>query len=338
MPLSLHVDGPRWRDHLVKTVAAHPGIIAVAKGNGYGFTVPKLARRSEWLRLDTIAVGTYREVAEVYQRFGGDILVLEPWRPFLPDVAYGPRIVHTVGRRADLDALGRRDDTPRVVLEGLTSMRRHGFDRDAFAGAAASARGVRVEGHALHLPLGAGHLAEVQRWLACAPAGHWYVSHLDRNELEELRSRHHDVEFRPRIGTALWLGDPGALSIRATVMDTHRVRRGDEVGYRRRKMNRDGTVLVVSGGTAHGIALESPSGAVSIRQRSVSLAKGGLDAVGRALSPYLIDGRLRWFVEPPHMQVSLVYLPAGAHVPKPGEDVEVRMRHTIAHFDQVLIS
>lgn len=65
MPLSLSVDGPRWREHLRATVAASPGLVPVAKGNGYGFTVAGLARRAEWLGADTIAVGTYAEVADV---------------------------------------------------------------------------------------------------------------------------------------------------------------------------------------------------------------------------------------------------------------------------------
>ena len=36
MSLDLHVDGKLWRDHLVRTVESTPGIVPVAKGNGYG--------------------------------------------------------------------------------------------------------------------------------------------------------------------------------------------------------------------------------------------------------------------------------------------------------------
>ena len=49
MSLTLHVDGPRWREHLLATVEHHPGIVPVAKGNGYGLTIGRLARRSQWL-------------------------------------------------------------------------------------------------------------------------------------------------------------------------------------------------------------------------------------------------------------------------------------------------
>ncbi|MGH3472716.1 MAG: alanine racemase [Nocardioidaceae bacterium] len=337
MPLTLYVDGPRWRAHLTRTAAANPGLIPVAKGNGYGLTVGRLARRAEWLGADLIAVGTYAEVAQVSQRFSGDILVLEPWRPFLPDLAFGPRLLHTVGRASDLAALGSRPDTPRVVLEGLSSLRRHGFD-PADLVAADGERGVHIEAHALHLPLGTGHLEEVERWVAAAPARHWFVSHLEPGELATARIRHPESDFRPRIGTQLWLGDTEALAARATVLDVHAVARGDRVGYRQRRMSKPGRVLVVSGGTAHGVALEAPTPAASSRQRAIAVARGGLDASGRALSPFVVDGKRRWFVEPPHMQVSLVFVPADAATPEPGDELEVRVRHTTTTFDRVVTS
>ena len=52
----------------------------VAKGNGDGFTLGRLARKTEWLGLDTLAVGTYAELPEVADRFDGDLLVLTPGR------------------------------------------------------------------------------------------------------------------------------------------------------------------------------------------------------------------------------------------------------------------
>jgi alanine racemase len=338
MPLTLYVDGPRWRDHLGATADASPGLVPVAKGNGYGFTVGRLARKAEWLGADTIAVGTYDEVPEVRQRFSGDVLVLEPWRPFLPALTYDDRLLHTVGRVEDLAALGDLPGTPRVVLEALTSMNRHGFAVDAIPTIAAAARGVRVEGHAAHLPLGDGHVAEVERLLAAAPADRWFVSHLTTAELDRLRAHHAGVEFRPRVGTSLWLGDRDALAARATVLDARPVARGEKAGYRHRSFGKAGTLLVVSGGTAHGVALEAPTPASSTRQRAVAVARGGLEATGRALSPFVIDGKQRWFVEPPHMQVSLVFVPAGATAPAVGDEVEVQVRYTTTTFDRVEIS
>jgi hypothetical protein len=43
------------------------------------------------------------------------------------------------------------------------------------------------------------------------------------------------------------------------VVDVHPVKRGDRVGYRQRKVGKDGLLVVVSGGTAHGIGLEAPA-------------------------------------------------------------------------------
>lgn len=338
MTLTLYVDGPRWRAHLSGTIAASPDIVPVAKGNGYGFGVPRLARRSEWLGTDMIAVGTYREVADVERRFSGSILVMQPWRPFLAEDRADSRVIHTVGRLDDLIALGRRDDRPRVVLEALTSMRRHGFAGAELEVARRAARGVRVVGHAVHLPLGGGHLSEAEQWVEAAPAERWFVSHLDLGELAELRRHHPQTQFRPRVGTNLWLGDRGALMPRAAVLDVHPVRRGDRVGYRQRRILRSGHLVVVAGGTSHGIALEAPAAAASPRQRAVSLARGGLDATGHSLSPFVVDGRRRWFVEPPHMQVSMVFVPPNASVPDVGDELDVQVRHTTTVFDRVVVS
>ena len=86
----------------------------VAKGNGYGFGLGRLARKAQWLHdrghgVDTLAVGTYAELPEVAQRYDGDLLVLTPWRPFGPatevDAALADRVVHTVSRVEDARAL-----------------------------------------------------------------------------------------------------------------------------------------------------------------------------------------------------------------------------------------
>ena len=63
--LTLYVDGPRWRAHLERVVASHPGIVPVAKGNGYGLGNRRLAEVAQELGADTVAVGTYAEVADV---------------------------------------------------------------------------------------------------------------------------------------------------------------------------------------------------------------------------------------------------------------------------------
>jgi alanine racemase len=349
MPLTLYVDGDRWRSHLRAVRDAHPGIVPVTKGNGYGFGLPRLAEESAALGVDTLAVGTYPEVGHV-AGFPGSVMVLSPWRPF-EDAVYGDHVVHTVGRLSDLGELSAREDRPRVVLERMTSMRRHGFTARELRAAALAAQeqgGVTVEGVAVHLPMAghgpdSGHLAEMERLMTDVVAAglatrRVYVSHLTDTELATLAGRYPDYELRPRIGTSLWLGDRGALAVRATVLDVHPVERGDLFGYRGRSVPKSGHILVVSGGTAHGIGLEAPTGGSTLRDRAVRLAQGGLDAAGFVRSPYTVGGKQRLFAEPPHMQASMLFLPHGAPVPGVGEEVDVRVRYTTATFDRTTIS
>ena len=360
MALILRIDGDRWRAHLQDCHDRHPGLVPVLKGNGYGFGLHRLARKSQWLGVDTVAVGTYEEVPEVETRFDGSLLVLTPWRPFNP-TQDNPRLIHTIGRIEDLNALAEQRTTsgerPRVVLERMTSMLRHGFSAAGLREAAALVRsngGVRVEGVALHLPLapgsqGTSHLNEVERAMNDVVAAGLgskggpdarkiWVSHLSEVELALLTRKFPDFSFRPRIGTSLWLGDRAALSVRASVLDAHPVQRGDTYGYRGRSAPRNGTILVVSGGTAHGIGLEAPTGNASIRSRAATIARGGLDAAGLVRSPYTVAGKQRLFAEPPHMQASMLFIPSGTPIPAVGEEIECRVRFTATDFDRVELS
>ena len=350
--LTLHVDEARWRVHLAEVVATQPGTVPVVKGNGYGFGVPRLARLAAELRADTIAVGTYAEVSEVGE-FPGSVMVLTPWREDGRPPVDADRVVHTVGRREDLVRLTRTagDARPRVVLELLTSMRRHGFTarglREVAQDPALAA--VTVEGFALHLPLPGdseggpgGHLEEVERLLTDLVASgiesrRVYVSHLSQTELARLGRSYGDLELRPRTGTRLWLGDRGALRPRATVLEVHELARGDRYGYRQRRAVRAGHLLVVSGGTAHGIGLEAPGGSGAVRDRAARVARGGLEAAGVSRSPFTVAGRQRLFAEPPHMQVSMLLLPSGSAVPAVGEEVDVQVRYTTTAFDRVAL-
>ena len=347
MALTLYVDAERWHSHLQRVRDSHPGIVPVAKGNGYGFGLGRLGELATWLGVDTVAVGSYAEIPEVSKGFDGTLLVLTPWRPTETRAVYDDHVVHTVGRLDDLRALTRKAERPRVILERMTSMRRHGFFARDLREAVrlwAEVGGVRLEGVAFHLPIAQGsHVAEVERLMtdvvaAGMPAKRIWVSHLTDSELEGLRHRYADFEFRPRIGTALWLGDRGALQARATVLDVHPVERGDVFGYRARTAPKSGHIVVVSGGTAHGIGLEAPTGGASLRDRAARVAKGGLDAAGFVRSPYTIDGKQRLFAEPPHMQASMLFLPTGAHVPEVGDEVDVRVRYTATAFDEAVVS
>jgi hypothetical protein len=163
-----------------------------------------------------------------------------------------------------------------------------------------------------------------------------WVSHLDDGELATVRRALPEIALFARIGTRLWLGDRGAVQARGTVLAVHDVGKGQASGYRQRRASKAGAVLVIGGGTAHGIALESPSANVSARQRVVTAGTGVLDAVSRSLSPFHVDGKQRWFAEPPHMQVSLVRVPEGVRLPAVGDELVVDVRMTTIHPDVVL--
>lgn len=346
MPFALHVNTERWKRHLRTFAQASPGLVPVIKGNGYGFGRDLLAKESDALGLDTIAVGTYEEVPGALASFSGDVMVLTPWRPFFSDITYGPRVIHTVGRLDDVAALAAiAAPGTRIVMEGETSMARHGFDRHELAAAVEALGELEVTGFAMHLPLGSnggqgGNLDEAQGWAAVLETSQLetttlYLSHLSPGEYAVLRERRPNLTIRPRIGTALWLGDLGAIKARATVLDCHNVGRGERIGYRQKSMPRDGYLLIVAGGTSHGIGLEAPKATSGLVARGKSVAKGGLEAAGFALSPFTVDGKQRWFAEPPHMQASMLFVPASVRMPEVGDWVDVAVRYTTATFDSV---
>ncbi len=162
-----------------------------------------------------------------------------------------------------------------------------------------------------------------------------WVSHLDDGELAALRAGMPDIAIYARIGTRLWLGDRGALQARGTVLAVHDVAKGQASGYRQRRASKDGAVLVIGGGTSHGVALEAPSPAATSRQRAVAAGTGVLEGIGRSLSPFVVGGKQRWFAEPPHMHVSLVRVPEGVVLPAVGDEVAVDVRLTTIHPDRV---
>ncbi|MBC7631536.1 alanine racemase [Aeromicrobium sp.] len=341
MSFDLEVDAERWRRGLRQLVESTPGIVPVVKGNGYGFGRDRLAAEAHDLGLPMITVGTYNEVPGALAAFDGDVMVLTPWRPFFTDVVHDERVIHTLGRVEDVAALASGfDPNARVLLEGETSMARHGLDRHELAAAVAALGDLRLEGFAIHLPMAGSNLVEAESWAAALQTSQLetttlYLSHLTPAELATLRERRPQLDIRPRIGTTLWLGDLGAMSIHALVLDRHLVARGERIGYRQRPMPRDGFLLIIAGGTSHGIGLEAPKAAAGVAQRGKSLARGGLEAAGFSLSPFTIDGKQRWFAEPPHMQASMIFLPSAVRAPEVGDSVDVAVRFTTATFDAV---
>ncbi|MGW4649016.1 alanine racemase [Kitasatospora sp. NPDC004289] len=339
MTLSLQLDTARWRAHQRSVLAEFPGLVPVAKGNGYGLGNLRLAEEANRLGTGLLAVGTADEARALAGAFDGELLVLTPYRPGEEPLPAG--VIRTV---AHLEAARALPPGSRAVVECMTSMRRHGVSTADLARLPVD--GLRLEGFALHLPLdrpdGSDPVAEVADWVTAVaaaglPTDRFFLSHLGSADLARLARRYPDTEFRSRIGTRLWLGDVGALTALATVMDVTPVAKGDRYGYRQHRAPSDGHLLVVSGGTAHGVGLEAPKYVHGMLPRAKGLARAGLATVNRTLSPYAWDGRQLWFAEPPHMQVSILFLPGGgAKPPAIGDELELNTRHTTTHFDRVV--
>jgi hypothetical protein len=348
----LRLDSARWHEHLRTVTDAVPGIVPVIKGNGYGYGLGRLAEESARLGVGAVGVGTAREVESVRYAFPGDIVILNPWdssSSLAAELARDRRVISTLSRISDLERLAAGDQLqygrrPRVLVELLTSMRRHGLRTDQLARVPALLEGVEFEGWTIHLPMQSeGRYAEAERLaraaLKVAPGTLW-LSHLPPEEAYGLARQlggagADPVPVRLRIGTRLWLGEESSRQTTATVLDVHPIRRGERAGYRQRICPADGWILVLAGGTSHGIGMEAPTSATTVRQRAIALATGSLEAAGLALSPYTVNGKKRWFLEPPHMQSSLVFLPAKERPPAIGEEVPVELRLTTALVDDI---
>lgn len=339
MTLTLTIDTRAWRDHVKHVHEEFPGLVPVAKGNGYGLGLDVLAREAERLNNDCLAVGTAHEVATVREAgWSRDVIVLNPWRPFdetATALLDDPRVITVVSRLTDLDELRTANPGTRVVVELMTSMRRHGITPQEIASVDAGKLG--FEGWTMHLPL-RGQLSEAKQLASEAVAhqrGAVWVSHLGVNDYRRFRTQL-GVQTRMRMGTRLWLGAPQSLRTTATVLDVHCVARGARYGYNQSRAPRDGWLVIVSGGTSHGIALSAPSPARSLRQRGVSLAQGVLDAAGVSRSPFSIAGRKRPFAEPPHMHASMVFVGGASAGVEVGDEIPVTTRQTTTTCDELV--
>lgn len=350
-------------------------LVPVIKGNGYGLGQLVLAEEAARSELGTVAVGTIFELGEMLDSYSGEIVVLQPFEArdkaaadawhFLAD--RGHRVIRTISSTQALLALADGPGPVRVILEGRTSMQRFGFTHDELLSALADSRvraaltegRILLRGLALHLPLaqpadeinprgvesGTARVRETLRWagswaaelehIGGPEAANLWVSHLDDAELTSVVRACTTLTVRPRIGTRLWL-DRSSLKASGTVLAVHPLPNGTHVGYRQRSGPRDGTLVVVSGGTSHGIGLTAPSPVSSVRQRVVTAGTGALDAAGRAMSPFTCDGKQRWFAEAPHAQVSMIWLPRGAVIPTVGDQLRADVRFTTSNFDAII--
>lgn len=163
-----------------------------------------------------------------------------------------------------------------------------------------------------------------------------WVSHLTRADLAAVRASLPNVPVRPRIGTAMWLGAPNALAARGIVLAVHETDGVGGVGYRQRRLPGGTRLIVVGGGTAHGVAMAAPDPVISMKRRVTVAGTGAMEAMGRAMSPFRWDGKRLWFAEPPHATVSLLRLPKGIQAPPVGAELPCEVRYTTIRFDTVI--
>jgi hypothetical protein len=328
MPLSLHVNGQKWRSHLSAMVSEKPGLVPVIKGNGYGFGVEFLAAESTRLGVSAVAVGLASEVPQVRKAFAGDIIVLSP--DHNANDLSDSKVLQTI---SSLDLLRSIDTKTNLIVEILTPINRHGINISELATALSviSDRGLNLRGFALHLPIARIDSSWVTSILAKLPeASTVYISHL--LDGDQVRKQFPKINFYERIGTSLWLGAESALEVTATVLENRNIQ--GTAGYRQRRVR--GHIIVASGGTAHGIGLAAPHSDTSLLGRIKILATALELTFGKIRSPYRLDSKPLTFLEPPHMQCSLLVC-KGSHQPKVGDELKVRVRFTTTTFDQVTV-
>ena len=359
MTFAISIDSAAWRQHTTavrdRIHGAEAALIPVVKANGYGLGQALLAEEAQALGLRALAVGTVFEVDSVAHAFPGDIIVLEPidvrddvaasrWAE-LSQSEHAPRLIATVATSRALDLVIDTFAHPRVLLEGITSMRRFGFDGPrlrevwSYAQQAVADGRLRLHGLSVHLPL-APNNADFDEILQLADEVpddelHIVMSHVDVEQLELLRRHNPRLRFSLRLGTSLWLGDRRFLRAEGTVLAVHRVDRGATFGYYHRRTGGAGHIVVVAGGTSHGIGLHAPSPAQTFRQRLVAIGLGAFNAAGRMKSPFMLGKTPLWFAEPPHQLVSMLWLPSHTQPPAVGDLLPATVRYTITHADVV---
>jgi len=348
-------------------------LVPVIKGNGYGFGRDALAGETARLGCNQIAVGTVWELEQSLAAFAGEILVLEPfnsidesaskkWRQHLEHNS--DRIIVTV---SNLDLGGARSaGVKNIYLEGKTSLSRFGilhFDMQSLD----NFDDLKVLGLSLHLPIVQSaskvnatteissafdgttlsqSMTEVWNWIVLyeelsnkhSLPKRISLSHVTEKQVQAfkkmMQNYSFDFEIEVRIGTKLWLGEPNAIQASGTVLQIHEMTHRQNVGYRQIASGNNKRLIVVSGGTAHGVAMAAPSNTNSLRKKGIAIAEGISQALGKVRSPFSHNGNNLDFVEPPHMQVSMLW--SNDSTISVGDTLDCNVRNTTTYFDQVI--
>jgi len=322
MTLDLHVDAVKWRAHLAKVREERTNLVPVIKGNGYGFTKRLLAKEAQRMQLPYVAVGSVREISQVAENFSGTIILLTPTE--------GQQVpAGTLLTISSLNELEKLTSGQEFLLEIESPMHRYGIALNELATALPLLSSTHFKGFSLHLPIAPMERMWLHTVLSMLPSeAHIWISHA--HHLGRIAKNFPKMTFHERVGTDLWLGHPKSLHMTATVIDKHEVR--GVAGYRLRKAN--GTLLVVNGGTAHGVGLTAPSSDFSLLGRIKVVAKACFEFFGILRSPYSWHGKPLRFFEPPHMQSSLLLFD-GKNAPEIGDQLSLNLRNTTTNFDRI---
>ncbi|MEN9741821.1 MAG: hypothetical protein RIR66_777 [Actinomycetota bacterium] len=162
-----------------------------------------------------------------------------------------------------------------------------------------------------------------------------HVSTKDVSQILDFASENNlNIEVSVRLGTSLWLGSQKCLQVTGTVLEIHELTGDHEhVGYRQVDGHGHARLLVVSGGTAHGVALAAPASRTTLRSKAIALSEGISESLGKVRSPFKLGKKNLPFAEPPHMHVSLLW--CEDRKVNVGDQLECTVRNTTATFDVI---
>lgn len=337
MTIHLEVNKEKFRAHQKNVKSTFQNLVPVLKGNGFGFGLNNLVNEVKLLNIKTIAVGTVFEASQIKDLYPHEILVLEPYSQ-ADELAkkvfdnLDNRFVRTISSLAS----GFSFSSP-FVVEGITSTSRFGIKKNEILKIDLASKNLR--GLALHLPINKSDeakLEEIVDWL-----NHWqtisknkniWLSHISKDLLSKLKKQKPDFNYHLRIGTQLWLGDKSFLSAKAKVLAV--VENVSIAGYGQKKLASNKKIIVVAGGTANGIGLNSDLTTTSFFDRLKVAALGLMASFGKLKSPFLFKGKKIYFFEPAHMNVSLLKVSASEKI-QVGDLLDLQVRYTTTNFDLI---
>lgn len=289
-----------------------PGLVPVVKGNGYGFRRWNLMPLAGQLS-NEIAVGTVYEARDIPSNVTA--IVLTPTM-VAPPANLPPKTVLTVGAPHHVVALSSAGWVGEVIVKLQSSTMRYGIEQENLESLVSDIHNARltIRGYAIHPPLDGDvnvWLKEICAWLPLLDASlPVYVSHLDAQAYNRLRSMNPGYSFKIRLGTALWHGDKTMMQLSADVLDHHPIESGMRAGYRQTKVDGPGEIVMIGCGTAHGVQM-LPDGR----------------------SPFHYQRQRLNMLEPPHMHTSMLFVARGRPIPSMGEWIDVQQPLTRVQVD-----